>query len=191
MRDAVQAERAEFRRVAGLVPVDKLVFLDESGCNTAMAKPSAWAPRGLRAVADKPVNHGHNITMLGAIGMRGPIALRSYKGAMNSKRFVHWVKHVLAPRLQADDVVIMDNLRAHHAPEVVRILQCVGAHVLYLPPYSPDLNPIELLWSAMKSRLAKLARRTVAALKKAIRSVWLSVRTLNFEGMFAACGYAA
>lgn len=154
-----------------------------------MARRCSWSPRGIRAVADKPVNHGDNITVLGAIRLRGTVALRSYRGAMNSRRFVQWFSKVLLPRLSQDDVVVMDNLRAHHAADLAKAAHDVGVHILYLPPYSPDLNPIEMLWNVFKRRLEKMARRTTRALKQAIRTTWAAFRNREFRMMFEACGY--
>lgn len=189
MTDAVQRERQEFVETTALVPREHLVFLDEAGSNRAMAPAHAWAPTGQRAVAQRPINHGKNVTMLGAVRLEGPVALRSYEGAMDTARFELWLRRVLGPRLKPGDVVVMDNLRAHHGPSVAQIVEGFGACVLYLPPYSPDLNPIEMVWSVMKHKLRRASARTVAKLKRTIAGIWAGFRRRQFAALYAACGY--
>jgi transposase len=190
MTDAVQQERQDFVAAIAVVPTEHLVFLDEAGSNRAMTPAHAWAPAGQRAVAQKPCNHGKNITMLGAVRVDGPVALRSYVGAMDTNRFEHWLRRVLGPRLKPGDVVVMDNLRAHHGACVTQIIESFGACVLYLPPYSPDLNPIEMVWSVMKHKLRRAGARSVARLKRTIAGIWSGFRRRHFAPLYAACGYA-
>lgn len=128
--------------------------------------------------------------MLGAVRLESAVALRSYEGAMNTERFEQWLGSTLGPRLEVDDVVIMDNLRAHHGANVQSILQNFGVHVLYLPPYSPDLNPIELVWSLVKRKLRAAAARTVHRLKRVIAGIWAGLRHQTFANFFSKCGYA-
>ncbi len=115
-----------------------------------------WKESGPQAVAET--------SRPAAIRMTGPVVLKTMEGAMTSRRFVDWAK-ILASRLGDGDVVFMDNLGAHHAPEARAALERHGVRVVYLPPYSPDLNPIEMVWSVVKSKLRRAARRTVARLK--------------------------
>lgn len=186
----VQSERERFKEVVRAIPINKLIFLDEAGSNRAMALMRGWSPAGQRTHADRPCNHGKNVTMLGAVRAEGPVALRSYEGAMNTERFEQWLRSTLGPRLQADDVVIMDNLRAHHGVNVRPILEQFGVHVLYLPPYSPDLNPIELVWSIVKRKLRAAAARTVQRLKRVIAGIWSGLRHRILVPLFSKCGYA-
>lgn len=109
-----------------------------------------------------------------------------FAGAMNKPRSIDFIRHLLCPRLPAGAVVVLDNLRAHHAPEV---REAAGAHVLYLPPYSPDPNPIELCWSFAKFCLRRLAQRTESGLRKGINNTMLRVRTDQLRGWFKHCGF--
>lgn len=190
LRETVQEERAKFRDVTASIPADKLVFLDEAGCNRAMAPRYGWSPQGMRSLGAKPVNYGKNITMLGAIRADGPLVLRSYEGPMDRSRFEKWLRRDLGPRLKPDDVVVMDNLRSHHGGSISKIIESFGAHVLYLPPYSPDLNPIEMVWSMMKQRLRRAAVRDVPELKRTIAGIWSRYTKRSFVKLYATCGYA-
>lgn len=118
------------------------------------------APAGVRVADSKPANWGKNLTVVGAIKNDRIVCHRTFEGAMNKPRFIDFIGHVLSPRLSPGAVVVLDNLRAHHAPEVREAVEAAGAHVLYLPPYSPDLNPIELCWSFAKACPRRLAHRT-------------------------------
>ncbi len=185
----VQSLRSEFASKVKDIPPERMVFLDESGSNVAMATARGWGHVGRRLERERPASRGKNITMAGAIRMTGPVVLKTMEGAMTSRRFVDWAK-ILASRLGDGDVVLMDNLGAHHAPEARAALERHGVRVVYLTPYSPDLNPIEMVWSVVKSKLRRAARRTVARLKKSIVGIWASLRHREFSGLFASCGYA-
>jgi transposase len=185
----IQVERRAFLKDLALVPEDKCIVLDETGCNRAMAKRHAWAPRGMRALSSRPGNHGPNITIVGAIRQSGTVAMRTMIGAMTSERFIAFVAEALIPRLREGDVVIMDNLRAHHAPDVVRRIEEAGALVRYLPPYSPDLSPIEFVWSTLKRNIEKRAARCSHTVRRAARAAWATLARRNFRPLFDACGY--
>lgn len=172
------------------VPREKFVFIDEAGCNLAMAVLYGWAPIGKRARSARPVNRGKNISMIGAIDDCGMLALRAVEGATNKAKFVAFISEVLAPKLMVGQVVVMDNLRAHHAPEVREAIEAVGARVLYLPPYSPELNPIELCWSKFKRTLRRLGARTVESLRTAIRKARATITVDDAFAWFRHCGYA-
>lgn len=172
-----------------LIPARKLVFLDETGCNVTLSRLRGWAPSGVRAEAFRPVNRGKNVTVTGAIRLTGQVCLKTLVGAMNKERFVDFVRQCLAPRLEVDDVVVMDNLRAHYADEAIEAIESRGAHVLFLPPYSPDLNPIELLWAALKRHIRRTAARELGSLRNAIRAAWRRTRRLQLANLFRACGY--
>lgn len=186
--DVQEKRRAFLSEIAEVDPND-LVFLDESGCNIAMTASYGRAPAGVRVADSKPANWGKNLTVVGAIKNDRIVCHRTFEGAMNKPRFIDFIRHVLCPRLSPGAVVVLDNLRAHHAPEVRDAVEGVGAHVLYLPPYSPDLNPIELCWSFAKSCLRRLAQRTESGLRKAINNTMLRVRTDQLRGWFKHCGF--
>ena len=171
------------------MPTHKLVFLDESGCNLAMALLYARAPVGERAVASKPVNRGKNYTLLGAMSASGLVSLQTVEGAANTRKVLHYLKTGLLPRLEPGQVVVMDNLRAHHAPEVRHVIEKAGARVLYLPPYSPEFSPIELCWSKFKRVLRRAAARSLQALRRAIRQARAAIHAENASAWFRHCGY--
>jgi transposase len=189
-RPDVQEKRRAFLEEIGAVDIDDLVFLDESGCNVAMSSAYGRAPCGVRVRDKKPANWGKNITVVGAISRDRVVCHHTMVGAMNKPSFIHFVKNMLCPRIHRGAVVVLDNLRAHHAPEVREAVEAAGARVLYMPPYSPELNPIELCWSFCKLWLRRLAKRTEEDLRKAIRSTLLRVRTDQLQGWFAHCGFA-
>lgn len=154
-----------------------------------MASAYGRAPVGERVVDTKPANWGKNFTVVGAISMDRIVCSATFEGAMNTPRFVDFVRKKLVPRLHQGAVVVMDNLRAHHAPEVRQLIEAAGCRLLHQPPYSPDLNPIELCWSFVKGHLRRLGKRTVETLLPAIRHALLRVRTGQLEGWFRHCGY--
>jgi transposase len=144
------------------------VFLDESGAQTSMTRTRGRAPRGQRVVAKVPGGHWKIVTMIGAVRISGPFATASIVGATDSDVFRTYVREVLTPQLRPGDVVVMDNLAPHKAAGVREAIAAIGAELRYLPPYSPDFNPIENMWSKVKGRLRSLATRTVESLHDAI-----------------------
>lgn len=172
-----------------VLPMENLVFLDESGCNVAMTRTHGWAPEGERAHSSRPFNHGDNITLIGAIRASGPVVLRRMRGSMNKERFINFVRHDLAPRLAKDDVVVLDNLGSHYADEAIQAIEARCAHVLFLPRYSPDMNPIEMVWSWVKRQLRRVAARTFDSLLGAINTAWRRVKRLSLTAFIRACGY--
>lgn len=180
LREAVQHERRGWNEtvVPTLKPGD-LVFLDEAGSNLGMTPSRGYAPRGERVVDHAPKSRGTNVSILAAMTWEGPLGARTFDGAVNGPRFVQWIKTVLAPKLWAGAVVVMDNARFHKVAGVAEALAKVGARALYLPPYSPDLNPIELMWSKVKTLLRQAKARTHDALKAAIRAALRKVTAMD------------
>ena len=142
-RPAVPAKQRRFLRRIRAIPVDRLVFVDESGVHAAMSQSHTWVKRGTAFIDPVPMNWGKTLTLIGAIRLHGWVVLRTMFATANAERFVAWLTTHLLPRLQGGDVVVMDNLRAHHDPRVASRCRARGVRLLYLPPYSPDLNPIE------------------------------------------------
>lgn len=166
-----------------------LVFLDEAGVNLGMTPAYGWSPEGVRAVDDKPKDPGSNVTMIAGISLEGTIAPRVLRGGLGGDDFLYWVKTHLVTHLWKGAIVVMDNLRSHKVAGVKEAIEAVGARVLYLPPYSPDLNPIEPTWSKIKSILRKLKPRTWDDLLKAIASAFQGISLANLAAWFVHCGY--
>ena len=173
------------------VDPDRLVFLDESGTQTSMTRTRGRAPRGERVVAKVPAGHWKVVTMIGAVRTGGPFAAATVAASTDSDVFRTYVNEVLAPQLLPGDVVVMDNLTPHKAAGVREAIEAVGASVRYLPPYSPDFNPIENMWSKVKGQLRSMAARSVDALHEAIGVALASVTPSDCVGYFRHCGYLA
>lgn len=166
-----------------------MIFVDETGSHIDLARPYAWAPRGQRAHAAKPRNRGRAVTLIGAMGMAGLVATMSVEGGTDGEVFRSYVEQVLVPQLRAGDVVIMDNLKAHQVAGIREAIEAAQASLLYLPPYSPELSPIELCWSKVKAALRTRAARTREALELAWTDVLASVTASDARHWFAHCGY--
>jgi transposase len=171
-----------------LAPAD-LVFLDETGSNLAMARAYARAPRGQRAYATKPVNRGCHVTMLGALGLEGLIATMTVDGFTDGAVFLAFLHEILIPQLRPGQVIIMDNLKAHKVAGVTAACAEAEVSLLYLPPYSPDLSPIEECWSKVKTILRTKAARTREALEQAIAEACETVTVNDARGWFTHAGY--
>jgi transposase len=167
-----------------------LKFVDESGVNLAMTRLYGRAPTGERVWGTVPQNYGQNVTMLGTLGVQGLHAVMTVEGATDTDVFRAYVKQVLGPTLTPGDIVVMDNLRAHKAVGIQQAIARRGARLLYLPPYSPDLSPIEPCWSKVKTALRKAKARTRAALDTAITGALVTVTSSDAHGWFRHCGYA-
>jgi transposase len=166
-----------------------LKFVDESGVNLAMTRLYGRAPKGTRVIGAVPQNYGANVTMLGALGRQGLQAVMTVDSATDTDVFRTYVRRVLGPTLASGDVVVMDNLQAHKAVGIQQALARRGARLLYLPPYSPDLSPIEPCWSKRKTALRKAKARTRAALDEAIAEAMTTVSHMDARGWFKRCGY--
>lgn len=172
------------------VPADKLVFIDESGATTSMQRLRGRSPRGQRCRVPGPFGHWKICTMIGAVRLDGPLVCSTLDGAVDQATFVAWVQEQLCPALRPGDVVCLDNLSAHKSPLVRKAIESVGARLVYLPPYSPDFNPIEKLWSKVKEALRAAAARTVEALGQAIATALAKVTAGDCRGFYSSCGYA-
>jgi transposase len=166
-----------------------LVFVDETGLNTSMTRLYSRAKAGSRAFGTVPKGHHKNLTVVGAIALDGVRTLMAYEGGTTKHAFLEFVKRGLTPTLQRGDVVVMDNLRAHYADGVQQSIEAVGASVLYLPPYSPELNPIERTWSKMKTFFRKTAARTLDDLVRAMPRIRDTIQLTDLAGWFRLSGY--
>jgi transposase len=167
----------------------RLLFLDETGAKTNMTRLRGRAPRGQRLVAKVPHGHWKSTTLLAALDGSGVRCSMSLDGPVDRDAFEAFVEKVLAPAVRPGDLVVMDNLSSHKGPRVARLVEAAGGAVLYLPPYSPDLNPIEMAFSQIKQALRSLATRTQEALWGAMQGVLDRVRPADARGYFRHCGY--
>jgi transposase len=188
-RPDVEARRQTFWGEAAQIARGRLIFLDESGCNTAMTPRYARSLVGERAQASRPVNRGKNISIVGAVRLSGVVSVRAFEGSINVAKFLDFLKHDLLPFTRAGDVLVMDNLSVHKDPLVLERITNAAVRVLFLPPYSPEFNPIELYWSSFKSALRRVEARTRGDLLGAIQAVTNKLH-LNFSLLFRHCGYA-
>jgi transposase len=170
---------------------DQLVFLDESAARTNLARVRGRCPRGERLASKLPHGHWKTYTMVSAVRTSGPFASALIDGPMDGDVFRAYVTLVLAPTLSPGDVVVMDNLQSHKASGVREAIEAAGAALVYLPPYSPDLNPIENMWSKVKSLLRSAAARTYEALQRAVWDALDAVTPGDCFGFFRNCGYTA
>jgi transposase len=186
----VQQARALYQQRLTALDLRHLKFVDEAGVKRAMTRLYGRAPPGERVVGHVPQTYGQNVTILGALGVHGLHAVMTVEGATDTDVFRAYVKQVLGPTLRPGDIVVMDNLRAHKAVGVQQALARRGARLLYLPPYSPDLSPIEPCWSKVKTALRKAKARTREALDRAITGSLVTVTPSDAHGWFRHCGYA-
>ena len=188
-RPDVRRKRVAFVRWVRRIDPRRVVVLDEAGANLAMGRSHAWVRRGEEYVEPRPMNWGDNLTLIGAIRRTGWVTLNTKWRAVNTLFFVEWVRRRLAPRLRPHDVVLLDNLKAHRDPAVRRLIEARGATLRYLPPYSPDFNPIEPAWGLVKRHIRKHAPRTAVALRRVAQRARHVVRRSHCQHWFAHAGY--
>jgi transposase len=170
---------------------ERLVFIDETWASTNMARHYGRSPRGQRLRASVPHGHWKTTTFVAGLRLTGIAAPFVLDGPMNRDAFETYVAKVLAPELRPGDVVIMDNLSSHKGPRVGELIEAAGASLRYLPPYSPDFNPIENAFAKLKALLRKTAARTVDALWATIGSLVDTFTPAECANYFAAAGYDA
>lgn len=185
-----QKRRAAWRESLNRIDPARLVFLDESGVTTEMTRRYGRAPRGERVREATPAGHWSTLTVLGALTTRGLLASMTVESATDGDVFLAYLDAVLCPGLQPGQIVIADNLSAHNVEGVRERIEATGAALLYLPPYSPDFNPIEKAWSKIKQRLRKVQARTLEWLEEAVAETLHSVTSQDAAGWFRHCGYA-
>lgn len=169
--------------------MDKLIFIDESGASTSLQRLRGRSPRGQRCVASGPAGHWKITTLIGAVRIDGPLACATLEGPVDTAAFAAWIDHDLCPQLRSGDVVVMDNLSAHKSSAICTAIAAAGATLIYLPPYSPDFNPIENLWSKVKEALRSAAARTAEGLGRAVADAIASVTAADCRGFFGHAGY--
>jgi len=186
----VAARRANWHEQLAAEPVTALVFGDESGANTKMTRLRGRALGGQRPRAGVPHGHYQTSTLISGVRLGGPCAPWLYSGPMNGEMFLAWVRQGLAPTLRPGDVVILDNLSTHKMRGVREALEANRARLLYLPPYSPDFNPIEPMWSKIKQVLRSHAPRSGDELLRATKTAFDLISTADCQGFFFSAQYA-
>jgi transposase len=176
-------------REQGLFDPAKLVFIDETCTNTKMVRLCGRSPRGERLIGYAPHGHWKTITFVAGLRLRGMTAPFVLDGAMNGPMFLAYVKRCLVPTLKRGDIVAMDNLPVHKVAGVEEAIEAAGAMLLYLPPYSPDLNPIELAFSKLKAHLRQAAEHTIPGLMRRIGRVVRSFSPKECRNFFRHAGY--
>lgn len=172
------------------LPAAQLVFVDESGANTQMTRRYGRSPVGKRLVCAVPQEHYQMTTMIAAVRLQGAQAPWLFEGAMDGEMFLAWVKEGLAPGLASGDIVVLDNLATHKVAGVKETIEAMGARVEYLPPYSPDFNPIENLWSKVKQILKSPSPRTRRQLYRAAAAAFAAITIADCRGFFLNAGIA-
>ena len=171
--------------------LERLAFIDETSVKTNMAKTTGWAPRGQGLVDHAPFGHWRTQTFIGALRHDRLDAPWVIDGAMNGEMFDRYVETQLAPTLRAGDVVILDNLSSHKNPSAARTLREIGTWFLFLPPYSPDLNPIEMAFSKLKAHLRRIGARTFDQMFDALAEVCDLFTPQECWNYFCEAGYGS
>lgn len=167
-----------------------MIFLDESGAKTNLTRLRGRAQRGERVNASCPAGHWQTLTMISSLRLDGSTACMALEGTTDTETFRAYVRAVLVPTLRPGDIVVMDNLSPHKCDQTLVLIANAGAAVLFLPAYSPDLNPIEKMWSKVKALLRGAEARTPAELITAIGQALAQVTPQDALGWFASCGYS-
>lgn len=173
--DVARARRRWIREQGFLDPAH-LVFIDETAVTTNMVRLNGWNPRGERLVADVPMGHWETVTFIAGLRQTGIVAPMLIGGAMNGEAFLAYIEQCLIPILKRRDIVVVDNVSFHKVAGVQEAIQAAGASLRYLPQYSPDFNPIELVFHPLKTVLRKAAERTMQGLQRGVCSF---IRTLD------------
>jgi transposase len=188
-RPDVVEKRAQWRASQDQIDPAKAVFIDETWAKTNMTRRYGRSPLGTRLIEKTPCGRWETTTFLGALRAEGFIAPLTVEGAINGPLFRAWVEQHLAPALKPGDIVVMDNLSSHKVAGVREAIEAVGAELRYLPPYSPDLNPIELAFSKLKKLLRDGAERTVDKLWKLCGRILDEFKEPECRNYFQHCGY--
>lgn len=189
-RPDVAAARASWQRDQAALDPSKLVFIDETGTSTSMARLYGRAKRGLRAVGRVPWGHWKIVTFTAAMRLDGIAAPFVIDKPMNGTIFAEYLRQCLIPVLRPGDIVVMDNLPAHKNEQVRKLIEAAGAELRYLPPYSPDFNPIEQFFAKLKAMLRKAKERSVPGLYDRIGNLLDPSQADDWKNYFSNSGYA-
>jgi transposase/transposase-like protein len=189
-REDVAAARDAWAEARAAVPPEDWVFVDESGVATDMVRRYGRAPGGQRARGTAPYGRWERLTIFGGLSRLGLVACMSITGAADTPAVLAFLEHALVPVLRPGRVVVLDNLAPHKAARVRALIERAGCRLLFLPPYSPDFNPIEPAWSKLKTLLRGMGARTTAALDAALTALVDAITASDARGFFRHCGYA-
>jgi transposase len=185
-----ECHRLMWHRILKNIDARRLVFIDEFGVNIRLARLFGWAPRGMRSRGSVPRNYGKNLSVCAALSLAGITAAMTIEGAVDGVAFEQYITKILAPTLQPRQLVILDNLAVHKQAAVRQAIEATGARVLFLPSYSPDFNPIEMIISAIKQRLRGVAATTREGLEAALPAALDAVTPHHARNCFRHCGYS-
>lgn len=189
-REDVDEARRAWAELQKTLDPARLVFLDETWATTALTPTRGWAPKGERLVCTVPHGHWHTTTFLCGLRTTGLVAPLVLDGAINGPAFLAYTEQFLVPTLQPGDIVVLDNLSSHKVSGVREAIEAAGAALLYLPPYSPDLNPIELAFSKLKRLLRDASERTMDALWQTIGRLLDRFSPAECANYIRHCGFA-
>jgi transposase len=184
-----EAKRTAFRAQGAPLARARFIFVDETSTHTALTRRYARAPRGERAYGSVPRKHGPNLSVIGALGLRGMVATMSVEGAVDTAAFEAFVEPGLVPALQPGDVVLLENLKVPQVSNIKQAVSTVGGEVIFLPPYSPAFSPIEPCWSKLKTFLRGCAARTQALLETPLTKALPTLSPDDIRNWFRHCGY--
>ena len=184
----MQKLRYEFRAWLDTIDVRNLVFIDETGVNLSMTRRYGRSQDGARVYDERPGSKGKNITLIGAMSDEGLIASMTFSGSLNTDTFLIFIEKILLPQLWSGAIVTMDNLSVHYAERARILIESAGAKVKFLPPYSPDLSPIELCWSKLKEIIRSAKACTIDTLDAAITKAINAITDENALDWFHHCG---
>jgi putative transposase len=190
-RADIARRRGQWRSHQGRIDPARLVFIDETWAKTNMTRTHGWAPRGERLVAKIPHGHWNTATFLAALRHDRIDAPCLFDGPINGELFLAYVEQVLLPTLKSGDIVILDNLGSHKGKSIRQVIRAVGAKLIFLPKYSPDLNPIEQAFAKVKTLLRKADARTFEAISAAIASFLDRFTPQECANYFENAGYAS
>ena len=185
----ILSERLTFSQGFEGINLADVVFFDEAGCHLAMTPTYAWAPKGKRASSSAPKNWGENITIAAGLSLSGIVAPLQLKGSMDGPHFTAYLEQFLLPEMKPGQYLIVDNLSVHKSVKARELCQKAGVWLMYLPPYSPDLNPIEKAWSKIKTILRKAKARTWEDFELALKEAMKAVTEEDARGWFRASGF--
>lgn len=186
----MKRKRHLFQKEVAELDVKRFKFLDESSVNLSLTRRYGRAAPDQRVVDSTPQPSGPQTTTLAVIGWTGITAPLVLSGAVNGTVFYGYIQHCVVPTLKPGDILFMDNLSAHKVAGLNELIRACDAHLIYLPPYSPDFNPIELAWSKVKTILRRLKARTFPDLIEALKQALLTITPHDIHAWFAHCGYA-